>query len=168
MSAAGGRAPLMTTRALWIVAMVTAAGCAPARGPSTTDASTPQCSVREDCPDPRRQLCDETFHCVPDPMGPPGGCPGGDVDCPLGQFCSAGACYGTTGRRECTRTSQCSAADRCDTRAHYCVPNLGGCDRCTEYPELCCEPSERCDPATYHCVPASSASSGGGASSTSQ
>jgi hypothetical protein len=110
------------------------------------------CETRDQCPKPRDQVCNEFFRCVPDPNSPiRDQCPNGDRDCNLGQFCSAGTCYSTGDRTACTRSSQCSNADRCDARAGYCVPNLGGCDRCNDYPELCCSSDESCSPETGRC-----------------
>ncbi|MEW5848871.1 MAG: pre-peptidase C-terminal domain-containing protein [Myxococcota bacterium] len=113
------------------------------------------CQVREDCPRPRDQLCSEFFRCVPDPDSPIGDeCPAGDNDCDLGEFCSAGNCYDTENRPTCLTSSQCTSGDRCDPEAGYCVPNLGGCDRCADYPELCCVPEEEtCDSITKKCIP---------------
>ncbi|MEW5850932.1 MAG: hypothetical protein AB2A00_19250 [Myxococcota bacterium] len=72
---------------------------------------------------------------------------------PLGYFCSAGACYSTEGRPTCISSRQCPQGDRCDRRANFCVPDVGGCDLCTDDPELCCHPDEEtCDEATRHCV----------------
>lgn len=113
-----------------------------------------ECEVRAECPFPRDQVCDVAFfRCVPDPESPLGTeCPAGDADCNLGEFCSAGTCYSTSDGTPCLRTPQCSSSERCDARVGYCVPNLGGCDRCADYPELCCNPTdERCDPETKRC-----------------
>lgn len=114
-----------------------------------------ECQQREDCPNPRDQVCNEAFLCIPDPLSPVGNqCPGGDVDCGLGQFCSAGSCYDTVNRTACQRPGDCGGQERCDPRSGFCVPNKGGCDRCAQYPELCCIPNEEaCDPETLICRP---------------
>lgn len=113
------------------------------------------CVVRLDCPVPADQLCNELFKCIPDPQSPIGNqCPAGDQDCDLGEFCSAGTCYDTAERTSCTIPSNCSGDERCDTKAGFCVPNKGGCDRCSQYPELCCMANEEaCDPETKRCRP---------------
>lgn len=118
-----------------------------------------ECEVRADCPFPRDQVCNlELFRCDPDPNSPVGSeCPAGDEDCTLGEFCSAGTCYVTSDRSPCARSSQCTGSERCDARVGFCVPNLGGCDRCMDYEELCCLANEEaCDPETKRCRAVSS------------
>ena len=113
------------------------------------------CMVREDCPHPGDQLCDLN-KCVPDPDSPIGNeCPNGDVDCDMGEFCSAGTCYEVASSTPCSRSFDCSAGERCDPVNGFCVDDRGGCNRAEEYPELACPVGDFCDALTGQCSPPS-------------
>ncbi|MBN2361389.1 MAG: PPC domain-containing protein [Deltaproteobacteria bacterium] len=110
------------------------------------------CTVREDCPHPLDQLCNELNRCIPDPASPIGNeCPNGTRDCEMGEFCSAGTCYNVADAEICTRQSDCSAGQRCDPVNGFCVDDRGGCNRANEYPELACAEGDLCDAVTGHC-----------------
>ena len=76
-----------------------------------------------------------------------------DDDCPsVGQFCSAGICYESAGRNTCVHSFSCAIDERCDLRSKLCVPDLGGCSRCEQNSELCCETGMTCSQQTDRCV----------------
>jgi hypothetical protein len=77
-----------------------------------------------------------------------------DADCPnIGQFCSGANCYDAAGRTPCTANFQCAADERCDRDIALCVPDLGGCNFCSDtFPELCCEEGAVCDTETRFCI----------------
>ena len=111
------------------------------------------CMVREDCPHPLDQLCNELNKCIPDPASPIGNeCPGGTNDCEMGEFCSAGTCYSVADAKVCRRQSDCSGGQRCDPVNGFCVDDRGGCNRANEYPELACAEGDLCDAVTGHCT----------------
>lgn len=110
------------------------------------------CMVRDDCPRPLDQLCNELNKCIPDPASPIGNeCPGGTNDCEMGEFCSAGTCYSVADAKVCRRQSDCSGGQRCDPINGFCVDDRGGCNRANEYPELACAEGDLCDAVTGHC-----------------
>lgn len=99
------------------------------------------------------QTCNAFNQCVTREDSPVGSQCEVDADCPgLGQFCSGGNCYETSGRDACTATFQCPFGERCDRTVYLCVPDLGGCTFAEQFPELACEANQLCDVETGFCL----------------
>src|SRR5262249_42446796 len=108
-----------------------------------------ECTTDAECvaSDPRKR-CDvegKTFACV----FRDGFADECDVSrpCAFGQFCSTllGRCLDSGSARDCTRRSQCPAAQICDRQANKCIPDKG----C--YGDAFCETGELCDLVAHIC-----------------
>lgn len=99
------------------------------------------------------QVCNALNECVARPDSPVGSQCAVDEDCPgLGQFCSGGNCFETSGRDACTASFQCPTGERCDRTVYLCVPDAGGCTFADQFPELACEADQLCDVETGFCL----------------
>jgi hypothetical protein len=135
--------------------------------PDGSCVSGAECTKDVDCGDARKvcQLSDFTCQFRP---GFADECAIGRP-CAFGQFCSPllGRCLDAAGARDCTRRSQCPAAQFCDRDANKCVPDPGcfGPEFCDDG-ELCDEVSRVCRAVTVECQPCagSTMSCEGGAS----
>lgn len=117
-----------------------------------------ECTIDTDCGDPRKTCNTETFECA----FRDGFADECDVSrpCAFGQFCSVllGRCLDATGARDCTRRSQCPAAQICDRNANKCVPDPGcfGDGFCDDG-EICDLDNQVCRAQAVECVPCAGA-----------
>lgn len=103
--------------------------------------------------------CDpETLTCARDPAIVGTGCV--DVvapcvpciesgDCAFDALCAGGRCTAIGDRAVCDDDSNCDGA-HCDAFANVCIDD--DCNRCAEFPDLCCGDGEVCDSVSSVCV----------------